>query len=149
MLCQPSGQHLLSFNDKNAIQWPRWARETALLPQMENGALRFSNKMGALQFLFSIKCFQPPRYKNLMSVDFHLGEGVFEKWNSWNRWACRRCWNSKGNKFVSILRTQHQAYYNVTTDRLYLKLLCKFWDWEKEVASYTSHNGLHVCPSQY
>jgi hypothetical protein len=42
---------------------------------MENGALRFSNKMGALQFLFSITCFQPPRYKNLMSVDFHLGEG--------------------------------------------------------------------------
>jgi hypothetical protein len=31
--------------------------------------------MGALPFLFSITCFQPPRYKNLMSVDFHLGEG--------------------------------------------------------------------------
>jgi hypothetical protein len=32
--------------------------------------------MGELQFLFTMKCFQPPRYKNLMSVDFHLERGT-------------------------------------------------------------------------
>jgi hypothetical protein len=66
--------------------------------------------------------------KNFKSVHFHSGERSSRSAIHGTDEHADGVKIVKEKKYVSILRAQHQACYNVTTDRLYLKMLCKFWD---------------------